>query len=56
MEPKSFCQVLTIWLTLFFTSLSPNLGLAVSDIFSDAYLVVEYHSNMKNQTYVHTQR
>lgn len=55
LEPKSLCQILVIWATLFLTSLTPNLGLAMSDIFSDAYLVVEYHSNMQNDSYVDTQ-
>lgn len=55
LEPKSFCQILLVWMTLLFTSLTPNLGAAVLDIFSDAYLVVEYHANMKNQSYVATQ-
>ena len=45
-----------IWLTLFFTSLTPNIVLAFSDIFSDSYLVVEYHSNMINDSYVETHR
>ena len=55
LEPKSFCQILLIWMTLLFTSLTPNLGAATLDIFSDAYLVVEYHANMKNESYVATQ-
>ena len=55
LEPKSWCQIFVIWATLFLTSLTPNIGLAVSDIFSDAYLVVEYHSNMMNASFVATQ-
>ena len=52
LEPKSCCQIALIWATLFLTSLTPNIGLAVSDIFSDAYLTVEYHSQMMNTSYV----
>ncbi len=48
----SRCQLLGIWATLFFTSLTPNIGLAFGDIFSDAYLVLEYHENMQNASFV----
>jgi len=48
LEPKSWCQIFSIWLALFVTSLTPNIGLAFGDIFSDAYLVIEYHANMMN--------
>jgi hypothetical protein len=56
LEPRNCCQIFLVWATLFCSSLMPNLGLAVGDIFSDAYLVVEYHYNMQNATYVVTQR
>ena len=52
LEPKSWCQIFLIWATLFLTSLTPNIVLAFSDIFSDSYLVVEYYNNMMNATYV----
>ena len=52
LEPKSWCQIFVIWATLFLTSLTPNIALAVSDIFSDAYLTVEYHNNMMNASFV----
>ena len=45
-----------IWATLFFTSLTPNIALAFGDIFSDAYLVIEYHGDMKNATHVQMQK
>ena len=51
LEPKSWCKILVIWITLFLTSLTPNIGLALSDIFSDAYLTVEYYTNMQNASY-----
>lgn len=51
LEPKNFCQIFLIWLSLFLTSLTPNIGLAMSDIFSDAYLTVEYHGNWMNQSF-----
>lgn len=41
-----------IWAVLFLTSLTPNIVLAFGDIFSDAYLVSEYHSNMVNASYM----
>ena len=34
LEPKGCCQIFLIWTTLFLTSLTPNIGLALSDIFS----------------------
>ena len=52
LEPKSWCQRFMIWAVLFLTSLTPNIGLAFSDIFSDAYLVLEYYNNMQNATYI----
>ena len=52
MEPKSCCQIFLIWAALFFTSLTPNIGLAAFDIASDAYLTVEYHTDMTNITSV----
>lgn len=55
LEPKGFCQIFNIWFILFLTSLTPNIGLAFSDIFSDAYLTVEYYGNMMDATYVHNQ-
>lgn len=51
LEPKNCCQIFVIWATLFLTSLTPNIGLALADIISDAYLTVEYHGNMMNQTF-----
>ncbi|CAM6053917.1 unnamed protein product [Sphagnum tenellum] len=54
LEPKNWCQIFVIWATLFLTSLTPNIALAFGDIFSDAYLVVEYHSNMQNVSYMQT--
>ena len=53
LEPKSCCQIFLIWAVLFMTSLFPNVGLAVFDIFSDSYLTVEYHEEMLNDTYEH---
>ena len=52
LEPKSCCQIFLIWAALFFTSLTPNIGLAAFDIASDAYLTVEYHTDMTNITSV----
>ena len=37
-------------------SLCPNIGLAVFDIASDSYLVVEYHGNMTNTTIAESKR
>ncbi|TRY73782.1 hypothetical protein TCAL_16897 [Tigriopus californicus] len=52
LEPKGCCQIFGIWTILFLTSLTPNIVLAFSDIFSDSYLVVEYYSNMNNLTHL----
>ena len=46
LEPKSCCQIFLIWITLFLTSLTPNICLAMGDIFSDAYLTVEYYEKV----------
>ena len=56
LEPKNWCQLFSVWATLFFTSLTPNIALAFGDIFSDAYLVIEYHGDMTNATHVQMQR
>ena len=48
LEPRNYCQKILIWASLFMFSLCPNIGLAVFDIASDSYLVVEYHGNMTN--------
>lgn len=55
LEPKGFCQIFNIWFVLFLTSLTPNIGLAFSDIFSDAYLTIDYYGKMINSTYVQDQ-
>ena len=52
LEPKNFCYILLIWASIFLTSLTPNIGLAFSDIFSDSYLTQEYYSNMNNESFV----
>ncbi len=49
------CQLFVIWATLFFTSLTPNIALAFGDIFSDAFLVIQYYDDMRNQTHVEMQ-
>ena len=51
LEPKNKCQIFSVWLILFLTSLTPNLGLGFSDIFSDAYLSKEYYDEMQINTY-----
>ena len=48
LEPRNYCQKILIWASLFMFSLCPNIGLAVFDIASDSYLVVEYHGDMTN--------
>ena len=55
LEPKNWCQIFLIWATLFLTSLTPNIALAFGDIFSDAFLVVQYHQNMENESHVQMQ-
>jgi hypothetical protein len=51
MEPKGPCEISWIWFVLFLTSLLPNLGLGIQDIFSDAYLSTQYYNEWKNVTY-----
>ena len=56
LEPLNCCQIFKIWAVLFLTSLTPNIGLAFFDIYSDSYLSIEYFNDMTNSTKVTEQR
>ena len=51
LEPKSNCELISIWVMLFLTSLVPNLTLGTMDIFSDAYLSKQYYDEWQSKTY-----
>ena len=50
LESKSNCELTTIWVMLFLSSLVPNLTLGLQDIFTDAYLSKQYYDEWHNGT------
>ena len=55
MEPKTGCQLFWIWVSLFLTSLAPNLTLGTMDISADAILSQQYYNEWMNGTFVTNQ-